>query len=117
MLRMMCKSKIHGATVTDANLKYRGSITIDANLMAAAGLLPHEWVHVVNVNNGNRLETYTITGEAGSGVICLNGAAARLVQPGDKVIIMSYAGFAEDELHTFHHRVIFVDEQNRIVEQ
>ena len=114
MLRSMCKSKIHRATVTDANLNYVGSITIDADLIAAADLMEYEQVHVVNVNNGARFETYVISGEAGSGVVCLNGAAARLAQPGDKVIIISYAQYNEVELQEYRPVMIFVDEANRI---
>ena len=114
MLRSMCKSKIHRATVTDANLHYVGSITIDAELMAAADLLEYEQVHVVNVNNGARFETYVITGEEASGTICLNGAAARLAQPGDRVIIISYGQYDEAELASHRPVFIFVDDQNRI---
>lgn len=114
MQRVMCKSKIHRATVTGADLNYVGSITIDPVLMEAADLLPYEQVHVVNVNNGARFETYVITGTPGSGEICLNGAAARLVQPGDKVIIISYAQYAESELADYRPNFIFVDEENRI---
>src|SRR5688572_1131084 len=114
MLRSMCKSKIHRATVTDANLNYVGSITIDADLIAASDLMEYEQVHVVNVNNGARFETYVIAGEAGSGVVCLNGAAARLAQPGDKVIIISYAQYNEAELQEYRPVMIFVDEANRI---
>jgi aspartate 1-decarboxylase len=117
MRRTMCKSKIHRATVTDANLAYEGSITLDVGLMEAADLLEYEQVHVVNINNGARFETYVITGARGSGDVVLNGAAARLVQPGDKVIIMSYAAFEEAELEAFVPRVIFVDDANRIVER
>ena len=114
MLRSMCKSKIHRATVTDANLNYVGSITIDAELMSAADLMEYEQVHVVNVNNGARFETYVIAGEAGGGEICLNGAAARLAHPGDKVIIISYAQYGEAELQEYRPVMIFVDEANRI---
>ena len=114
MQRMMCKSKIHRATVTGADLNYMGSITIDPELMEAADLLEYEQVHVVNINNGARFETYVIAGEAGSGVICLNGAAARLAQPGDKVIIISYGQYAEAEMQEFRPVFIFVDEANRI---
>jgi aspartate 1-decarboxylase len=117
MRRTMCKSKIHRATVTDANLAYEGSITLDQGLMEAADMLEYEHVHVVNINNGARFETYVITGARGSGDVVLNGAAARLVQPGDKVIIMSYAGYDEAELEGFEPRVIFVDDANRIVER
>ena len=114
MLRSMCKSKIHRATVTDANLNYVGSITIDSELMAAADLMEYEQVHVVNVNNGARFETSVIAGEAGGGGICLNGAAARLAHPGDKVIIISYAQYSEAELQEYRPVMIFVDEANRI---
>jgi aspartate 1-decarboxylase len=113
MTRIMCKSKIHRATVTDANLNYVGSITIDSELMRLADILPYEQVHVVNVNNGSRLETYAIEGEPGNGEICLNGAAARMVHPGDLVIIISYAMLDEKELHDFKPTVVLVDENNR----
>ena len=113
MLRMMCKSKIHRATVTGADLNYMGSITIDPELMEAADLLEYEQVHVVNINNGARFETYVIAGEAGEGEICLNGAAARLAQPGDKVIVISYAQYSEAELAEHRPVFIFVDEHNR----
>ncbi|MBO8437342.1 MAG: aspartate 1-decarboxylase [Bacteroidetes bacterium] len=101
------KSKIHRATVTEANLNYIGSITIDEDLMDAAGIIANEKVHVVNNNNGARFTTYVIKGERGSGVICLNGAAARLVQPGDIVIIMAYAMMDMDEAKSFNPKVIF----------
>jgi aspartate 1-decarboxylase len=114
MLRSMCKSKIHRATVTGADLNDVGSITIDSDLMAAADLFEYEQVHVVNVNNGARFETYAVTGEAGSGEICLNGAAARLAQPGDRVIILSYAQYNESEVQEYRPVFIFVDEANRI---
>ena len=114
MLRTMCKSKIHRATVTGADLNYIGSITIDRELMEAADLLEYEQVHVVNVNNGARLETYVIPGERGRGEVCLNGAAARLVHVGDKVIVISYAQYDAAELEKYTPRVIFVDEHNRI---
>ena len=116
MRRIMCKSKIHRATVTDADLAYEGSITLDPVLMEAADLLPYEQVHVVDIDNGARFETYVIEGDSGSGDVVLNGAAARLVQPGDKVIIMSYASYDEAELEAFEPRVIFVDGENRIRE-
>ncbi len=115
MLREMMKSKLHRGVVTDANLKYMGSITIDAELMAAANLLPHEKVQVVNINNGERFETYVIAGEAGKKEICLNGAAARLVQPGDEVIIISYVWMEEKELDIYRPAVIFLDENNQII--
>ena len=114
MLRSMCKSKIHRATVTDANLAYEGSITLDPVLMEAADVREYEKVHVVNIANGARFETYVITGVEGSGDVVLNGAAARLVQPGDKVIIMSYAQYEEAELEGFEPRLVFVDDKNRI---
>ena len=114
MLRTMFKSKIHRATVTGADLNYMGSITIDAELLEKADILPYEKVQVVNNNNGARLETYTILGERGSGEICLNGAAARLVQPGDHVIIISYAEYNREDLQQYEPRVIFVDDKNRI---
>lgn len=103
------KSKIHRVTVTEANLNYIGSITIDENLMEAANLIPNEKVYIVDNNNGERFETYAIKGEAGSGVICLNGAAARKVQPGDIIIIMSYAMMDFEEAKKFKPAVIFPD--------
>ena len=113
MLRTMCKSKIHRATVTGADLNYIGSITIDPELMEAADLLEFEQVSVVNVNNGARFETDVIEGEAGSGTVCLNGAAARLVLPGDPVIVISYALCSAAELDGFEPKVVMVDELNR----
>ena len=112
----MMKSKIHRATVTEANLNYVGSITIDENLMEAADLLENEKVQIVNNNNGARLETYVITGSRGSGVICLNGAAARLVSPGDTVIIISYAVMSQEELSSHKPTVVFVDANNKPVQ-
>ena len=110
------KSKIHRVTVTEARLDYIGSITIDADLLDAANILPGERVYIVNNINGARLDTYTIPGERGSGVICLNGAAARMVQPGDIVIIMSYASMPYEEAKTFTPTVIFPDTlTNRLV--
>lgn len=114
MRRSMCKSKIHRATVTDANLAYEGSITLDPLLMAAADIVEYEKVHVVNISNGARFETYVITGVEDSGDVVLNGAAARLVQPGDKVIIMSYASYDDSELEDFEPLLVFVDDRNRI---
>lgn len=112
----MLKSKIHRVTVTEARLDYIGSITIDLDLLEAANILPGERVYIVNNNNGERLDTYTIAGERGSGVICLNGAAARKVQPGDIVIIMSYATMPVEEARTFRPTVIFPDTAtNRLV--
>jgi aspartate 1-decarboxylase len=109
------KSKLHRATVTEANLNYVGSVTIDSDLMDAAGILAGEQVHIVNNNNGARLVTYTIEGDPGSGVICLNGAAARLVQPGDQVIIISYAMMDALEALTFKPTIIQLDGNNRIL--
>jgi len=113
MQRTLLKSKIHRATVTDAQLHYDGSITIDRELMLAAGLIEFEQVQVYDVNNGNRLTTYVITGEAGSGTICINGAAAHLVHPGDLIIICAYAAFEERELADFRPQVVHVDAENR----
>jgi aspartate 1-decarboxylase len=116
MQRIMCKSKIHRATVTQADLNYMGSITLDKQLMDEADIQPYEQVHVVNVTNGNRFITYAISGTAGSGVVCVNGAAARLVAPQDIVIIMSYAHYAENEMEQFNPKVVFVDDHNKMVE-
>ncbi|MCH2082267.1 MAG: aspartate 1-decarboxylase [Saprospiraceae bacterium] len=115
MMIQRFKSKIHRATITEANLNYVGSITIDADLLDAAGIIEGEKVQIVNNNNGERLETYTIKGEPGSGVICLNGAAARRAQVGDTVIIISYAWMGLEEAKAFEPAVVFPDEQNRIV--
>ena len=117
MHRRMMKSKVHRATVTDANLHYVGSVTVDSDLMAAADLCEYEQVAVVDIDNGNRLETYVIAGAPGSGDICLNGAAARLVSPGDKVIIISYADYDEAELLTYEPRIVHVDSDNGIVDE
>ena len=115
MRRILCKSKIHRATLTGADLNYEGSLTLDRALMDAAEMLPYERVQVVNVNNGARLETYLIPGEAGSGVVQLNGAGARLGAPGDVVILMTYAEYEDDEVDDqFTPRVVIVDERNRI---
>ncbi|MGP4060058.1 aspartate 1-decarboxylase [Halobacillus sp. H74] len=116
MFRTMMKAKIHRARVTEANLNYVGSITIDQNLMDQVGILPHEKVQIVNNNNGSRLETYVISGERGSGVICLNGAAARLVQPDDVVIIVSYALLSEEELADFKPKIALMGEGNQVEE-
>ena len=113
MRRTLCKSKIHRATLTGADLHYEGSLTVDRDLMDAADLLPFEKVQVVNVNNGARLETYVIEGERGSGVVQLNGAAARLGMPGDLVIVISYADYEDHELAGFAPKVVFVDARNR----
>jgi aspartate 1-decarboxylase len=116
MQRTMCKGKIHRATVTQANLNYVGSITIDRDLLEAANIYPYEKVQVVNVMNGSRLETYVIAGARGSGIICLNGAAARLNSQGDIVIIISYGQYDEEEIHSLVPRVVFVDADNHITE-
>ncbi|MFI9249883.1 aspartate 1-decarboxylase [Streptomyces sp. NPDC053069] len=115
MLRTMFKSKIHRATVTQADLHYVGSVTIDADLLDAADLLPGELVHIVDITNGARLETYVIEGERGSGVIGINGAAAHLVHPGDLVIIISYAQVTDAEARELKPRIVHVDGGNRIV--
>jgi aspartate 1-decarboxylase len=112
----MMKAKIHRATVTEANLHYVGSITIDEDLLEAVDILPNEKVQVVNNNNGARLETYVIPGKRGSGTVCLNGAAARLVQPGDTVIIIAYALMTNEEARRHKPRVAIMGEGNRIVE-
>ncbi|UWG97745.1 aspartate 1-decarboxylase [Dehalobacter sp. DCM] len=112
MFREMMKSKIHKARVTEANLNYVGSITIDKILMEQADFLENEKVQVVNLNNGARLETYVIPGEPNSGMICLNGAAARLVQVGDQVIIISYALFSDQEIKEYTPKIVFVDHNN-----
>ncbi|MCX7694765.1 MAG: aspartate 1-decarboxylase [Caloramator sp.] len=116
MMLCMLKSKIHRATVTEANLNYVGSITIDEELMDAVGLLENERVQIVNVNNGERFDTYVIKGERGKGDICLNGAAARLVHIGDKVIIMAYAYVDEKEAINLKPKVILVDDKNKILD-
>ncbi len=115
MLRTMMKSKIHRATVTQADLHYVGSVTVDQDLLDAANLLPGELVHIVDIDNGARLETYTIAGERGSGVIGINGAAARLVHPGDLVILIGYGQMEDAEAREFEPSVVFVDSENRII--
>lgn len=115
MLRTMMTSKIHRATVTQADLHYVGSVTVDADLLDAANLLPGELVHIVDIDNGARLETYTIAGERGSGVIGINGAAARLVHPGDLVILIAYGQMEDAEAREFQPSVVFVDSENRII--
>lgn len=116
MFLNMYKGKIHKATVTEANLNYVGSITIDRHLMDAAGIIPGERVQIVNNHNGERIETYVIEGAPGSGVICLNGAAARRVQPGDEVIIISYCWVDQKEAASLQPKIVFVDKDNRIME-
>ena len=114
MLRVMMKSKIHRATVTQADLHYEGSLTISAELMQAADILPYEMVHIYNVSNGERFETYALEGEADSGIICLNGAAARKGAPGDLIIITTYATYDAAELTKHHPKVVMVDRHNRL---
>jgi aspartate 1-decarboxylase len=114
MFRTMMRAKLHRATVTEANLNYVGSITIDEDLMDAVGVVENEKVQIVNNNNGARFETYVIKGERGSKVVCLNGAAARLVQPGDKVIIICYGLVPEDKIHEHKPKIAVLDEENNI---
>jgi len=114
MILTMMKAKIHRATVTQADLEYEGSITVDASLLRESGILPHEQVHVYDINNGNRFVTYALEGPKGSGVICVNGAAARLVTPGDKVIIVAYAQMTTDEACTYQPRVLLLGDKNQI---
>ena len=116
MRRRMLKSKIHRAVVTDANLHYVGSVTIDPDLLEAADILEHEQVAIVDIDNGARFETYTIAGVRGSGDLCLNGAAARLVQPGDKVIVISYADYDDAEMDGYEPRIVHVDTSNRQID-
>ena len=116
MLRTMVKAKIHRATVTQAELNYVGSLTIDLDLMEICDILPNEQVHIVNVTNGHRMVTYAIVGERGSGVMCLNGAAARHGQKGDIIIVMTYAHFTDDEAREFAPKVAIVDENNRLIQ-
>jgi aspartate 1-decarboxylase len=114
-MRTMLKSKIHRARVTDANIDYEGSITIDSKLMAAADIVPYEQVHVLNINNGARFTTYAIEGEEGSGAICLNGAAARLAVKGDIVIILTYCQVPEEATKNHRPKIVHVNEKNKIV--
>ena len=116
MFRTMMKAKIHRARVTKANLNYVGSITIDQDINDKVGILPHEKVQIVNNNNGARLETYVIPGERGTGVVCLNGAAARLVQTGDTIIIVTYALLSSEELTTFKPKVALMNENNKVAQ-
>jgi len=115
MMLTMFRSKIHRATVTEANLNYTGSLTLDRDLMDAAGMLAYEQVHVLNINTGGRFVTYIIEGKRGSGVVCLNGAAARLGQPGDLVIVLTYAQMTPEEAQNFKPTRVIVDEKNRVV--
>ena len=114
MQRIMCKSKIHRAHITQSELYYEGSLTLDTALMDAAGMIPYERVQIVNVNNGSRFETYLIPGKRNSGIVCLNGAAARLGAVGDQVIIISYGIYNEEELKKFKPLKVFVDKNNKI---
>jgi aspartate 1-decarboxylase len=114
MIVEMLKGKIHRATVVQAALDYVGSITVDLELLEAAGIYEYEKVQIVDINNGNRFETYTIAGERGSGMICLNGAAARCVSVGDKIIIMAYAQMTPEEVKDYHPTVVFVDGHNQV---
>jgi aspartate 1-decarboxylase len=114
-MRVMLKSKIHQALVTESNIDYEGSITIDTALMEEADLLPYEQVQVLDISNGARFETYAIPGERGSGVVCINGAAARLVCKGDKVIILSYGNVPEHEAHNLSPRLVYVNSNNEII--
>jgi len=116
MLRSMCKSKIHGATVTEANLKYRGSIGLDADLLEAADIMPYERVQIVNINNGERLETYVILAEAGSGTICMNGGAARWAEVGDSLLLITYALMESREARTHSPKLVFLNEKNAVEE-
>jgi len=113
-MRTLLKSKIHRAVVTEANVDYEGSITIDAGLMRAADILPFEQVHVLDINNGARLQTYAIEGEPGSGAICVNGAAAHLISAGDRVIILSYVQLEEAEARSHRPTLVYVDERNQV---
>lgn len=117
MFRSILKSKIHRATVTDADLHYEGSVTIDEDLLEAADLLPNEHVHIWDVTNGNRFETYTLKGKKGSGTICINGAAAHLAKKGDIIIITSFAILDEKELKKHKPKVVLVNSQNKIVKK
>jgi aspartate 1-decarboxylase len=114
MLIEMCKCKLHRATITEANLEYEGSLTVDRDLMDAAGLLTYEKVSVVNINTGSRLDTYVIEGGRGTGVLCLNGAAARLGARGDRVIIIAYASMTPEEAADFKPSMVYVDEDNKV---
>ena len=114
MLRIICKSKLHGARVTEANVHYAGSLTLDAELMKAADLVPYEQIHVVDIDNGARLITYCIEGPSGSGTVCVNGAAARLISAGDTVIVIAYAQLTPEEIERFTPTVILLDGRNRI---
>lgn len=115
MTYTMLHGKIHRATVTQADVDYVGSITVDSSLLEASGIMEYEYVQIADVTNGERFETYTIAGEPGSGVICLNGAAAKKASLGDRIIIMAYASMTPEEAESFHPRVVFVDDDNHII--
>ena len=117
MLRTLLKSKIHRATVTDADLHYEGSVSVDSNLLEAADIQPHEHVHIWDVTNGNRFETYALAGPRGSGTVCINGAAAHLAKKGDIIIITSFAGFPEEKVKAHQPTVVLVDAHNQIVKE
>ena len=114
MLIKMLKSKIHRATVTESNLDYEGSITVDQDLLGAAGMLAGEKVLIANITNGARMESYAISGKSGSGIICMNGGAAHHAKPGDKIIIMSFGNMADNEVSLFKPKIVLVDERNKI---
>ena len=116
MRRIMCKSKIHRATVTQADLHYEGSLTVDSDLLDAADIIPYERVQVCNINNGERFETYIIPGKRRTGIICLNGAAARLGSVGDEIIVITYATYTEEELKNYKPTVIILDKKNKIID-
>ncbi len=117
MYYYMCRGKIHGATVTEANLQYTGSITIDKSLLQKTGILPFERVQIVNLHNGTRVETYVMEGKANSGTICMNGAAARWAEVGDKVIIIAYSLLDAKEARALKPKIIFVNEKNRVTKK
>lgn len=114
MFRCMLRAKIHNATVTEANIKYEGSLTVDESLLAETGMMPYEQVKISNLNNGERFETYIIPGPSGSGVICLNGPTARKGEVGDKIIIFSYEYLSDEEIKGFKPKIVLLDEKNRI---
>jgi len=115
MYRQVLKAKIHRATVTDARIDYEGSITVDEELLRASDIVPWEKVLIANLNNGSRIESYAIPGEAGSGIVCMNGGAAKYAQKGDLVIIMSFAVMTEEEIERHQPKIVYVDKQNRIL--
>lgn len=114
MLRIIYKSKIHNAVITEANLNYEGSVTIDSKLLKEADIFPGEKVQIVNLNNGSRIETYVIEGETDSGIVCMNGAAARMAQPGDRVIIISYCFVESKEVSAFTQKTVYLDGKNKV---